>query len=560
MAAAEPLSQGRAPAGALAGGTATASWWRRLEWVAAGLLALAAAWVHALRLAHAGALWRDEEGALRLALLPSLREMFRQFPHEAFPLAVPLSIRLYTRVAGDSDLALRGFGLAAGLAVTVALFVAARATGRTWPLLSLALLAGNAPFVVFGDSLRGYGLGSCFVVLYFAALARLLARPGPWPAAAALAAALGAVHSLLGNAALVAALAAAAAIAALRDGRRRVALAALATGAAAGLSLLPYLGPLRATRTWNEVVINRTWLGHLVHVLLATLGPAAAAWLALLAAALVAAFLWRPAPRGVDATVLAGGVRWFCGLALVLGIAGELAFLYVLGYTPRAWYYLPLLALTAAAIEPLVAALCVTPPARAARIAGALLLAAWPIAAELPRLRMRMTNADLVARQLATAASAADLVVVSPWYMEISFDRYYRGPAPIMALPTLADHRMHRYDLLRLRLASEHPIDDVLASAGRTLRGGHRVWVVGKLRLPPAGQPPAVLPPAPATRWGWNDIPYEISWQMQLGALLRDHAASLRAVPVPAPDPVSPLEAMRLILAAGWRDQAPPGR
>jgi hypothetical protein len=119
---------------------------------------------------------------------------------------------------------------------------------------------------------------------------------------------------------------------------------------------------------------------------------------------------------------------------------------------------------------------------------------------------------------------------------------------------------MHRYDLLRLRLASEHPIDDVLASAGRTLRGGHRVWVVGKLRLPPAGQPPAVLPPAPATRWGWNDIPYEISWQMQLGALLRDHAASLRAVPVPAPDPVSPLEAMRLILAAGWRDQAPPGR
>ena len=553
--------------------------WRRLEWGAAGLLGLAAVWAHGLRLAHAGGLWRDEAGAVRLALMPGLRDVFRLFPHEAFPLAVPLAIRLYARVAGDGDLALRGFGLAVGLALTAALFMAARASGRTQPLLSLALVAGNAPCVVFGDSLRGYGLGCCFILLYFAALARLLARPGPWPVTAALAAALGAVHSLLGNAALVAALCAAAAIAALRRGRPRLALAALGTGLAAGVSLLPYQVPLHAARSWNDVVVYRTGLAHIVRVLWATLDPAAWAWLALLAAALVAAFRPRPRPAGAGppaagpadpreppsaasgpaapADLPTDDLRWFLGLALVLGIAAHLLFLYVLGYTPRAWYDLPLLALVAAAIEPLVASLCVAPLARAARIAAALALAAVLLAANLPRLRMRMTNADLVARRLAAAASAGDLVLVSPWYLGISFDRYYRGPASFSTVPYLRDHRMHRYDLLRRQLAAPHPIDDLLASAGRTLRAGHRVWVVGELRLPPPGQAPVVLPPAPATAWGWNDFPYGISWSLQLGALLRDHAASLRIVPVPADDPVSPLETMVLAAAEGWRAAAP---
>jgi hypothetical protein len=576
------------------------SWWRRAEWGAAGLLGLAAVWAHGLRLAHAGGLWRDEAGAVNLALLPALRDVFRLFPHEAFPLAVPAAIRLYARVAGDGDLALRGFGLAVGLAVTAALFVAARASGRTQPLLSLALVAGNAPSVVFGDSLRGYGLGCCFVLLTFAALARLLARPGPWTVTAALAAALGAVQTVLGNAALVGALCLAAAIAALRGGRRRLALAALGTGLAAGVSLLPYLVPLRAASSWNEVVVYRTGLPHIVRVLWASLAPAGAAWLALVGAALIAAFRPRERPagpsgvmprrQGVAGVTAADGragmpapdgatdeagpagaaaagaaaaadfatdeVRWFCGLALALGIAAQLVFLYVLGYTPRAWYLLPLLALAAAAIEPLVASLCVTPWARAARIAAALLLAAVLLAANLPRLRMRMTNADLVARQLAATASAGDLVLVSPWHLGISFDRYYRGPATWKTLPDLADHRVHRYDLLRRQLAAPHPIDDLLASAARTLRGGHRVWVVGELRLPPPGQAPVVLPPAPATAWGWNDFPYGISWGLQLGALLRDHAASLRIVPVPAADPISPLETMVLAAAEGWRDGA----
>ncbi|MBV8201865.1 MAG: hypothetical protein JOZ15_14680, partial [Acidobacteria bacterium] len=188
----------------------------RLEWAAAALLSLFMVWVHGQRLAHAGGLWRDEAAAARLATMPSLRAVWRLFPHEAFPLAVPLAIRTFAKIAGSGDEALRVFGFLVGIAVAAALWLSARAAGGgTLPLLSLALLAGNAPFVVFGDSLRGYGLGSLCVVLGFAALARLLRRPGPGAATAALLALVGAVQCLLGNAALVAALCAAAAFAAL---------------------------------------------------------------------------------------------------------------------------------------------------------------------------------------------------------------------------------------------------------------------------------------------------------------------------------------------------------
>ena len=597
---------------------------RRLEWAAAALLSLFTVWAHGERLVHGGGLWRDEAAAVRLATLPSLRAIWRLFPHEAFPLAVPLAIRSFTGVAGSGDGALRVFGMLVGLAVAAALWVSARAAGRTLPLLSLALLAGNAPFVVFGDSLRGYGLGSLCIVLGFAALARLLRRPGPWPATAALLAMVGAVQCLLGNAALVAALCTAAALAALaapavlaaaepmparegarateerRHAGRRVAFVAINVGLAAAVSLLPYAAPLMAARAWSVVVVYHPGLQRIVQMVGATLGPALAAW-AVLAVLAVAATAWTLAARrrpsgnpqgdtpgqaarapisGATATGSTGArateialpspplpsppsppedrpraedVRLFAVLALVLGVAAQLLFQKLLGYTPRAWYDLPLLALVACALEPLVAALCRTPLARLARVALAIALAAAMLPYELPRLRLRMTNADLVARRLASAAAPDDLVLVSPWYYGVSFDRYYRGPAAWMTLPDLPEHGMHRYDLLKARLAAPHPIDDVLAAAQRTLSAGHRVWLVGKLRLPPPGQAPPVLPPAPASPEGWHDYPYVQSWALQLGAMLHAHAGALAREPVPSPHPVSPLEDMTLAVAAGWR-------
>jgi len=373
------------------------------------------------------------------------------------------------------------------------------------------------------------------------------------------------------------------------QGRRRVAAAALGVGIAAGLSLLPYAAALKEARSASLLMSHPVPPGLIVRVLAATLGPVAAAWPVLLGLGL-AGVAWRlvrprraaaaraaaardagpvaapaaapagPEPRDArDGAVAEAGVsrddalRLFSALVIVLGVTGQLLFLAFLRFTPRAWYDLPLIALVGGALEPLVAGLCSTTWTRLARVVLALALAATQLLAALPRLRMRMTNADLVARRLAVTAAGGDLVVVSPWHFGISFDRYYRGPASWMTLPQLADHQMHRHDLLMARLAAPHPIDDVLQAARRALAGGHRVWLVGELRLPPPGRQPPILPPAPATAWGWDDLPYGISWELQLGALLRDHAASLRAVPVPSANPISPLEHMALAVADGWR-------
>jgi hypothetical protein len=538
---------------------------RKLEWGTGALLGLMVLWAHGLRVVHAGGLWRDEAALAHLATLPSLGAVWRLLARDSVPILAPLAIRTYSGIAGAGDQALRGFGMAVGLAVAAALWLAARSTGRSLPLLSLALVGANAAFVVFGDSLRGYGLGSLFMLLSFTALGRLLAHPGPGTAAAALLAALGAVHSLFGNAVLVGALCSAAAIAAMWQGRRRVAAAALGVGLAAGLSLLPYAATLREARSAGVLMSHPVSPWLIVRVLAATLGPVAAAWLLLLGLGL-AGVAWRlAAPAGPVALDPRDGapeearvsrddaLRLFSALVIVLGVAGQLLFLAFLRFTPRAWYDLPLIALVGGALEPLVAGLCRTTWTRLARVVLALALAATQLPAALPRLRMRMTNADLVARRLAVTAAGGDLVVVSPWHFGISFDRYYRGPASWMTLPQVADHQMHRHDLLMARLAAPHPIDDVLQGARRTLAGGHRVWLVGELRLPPPGRQPPILPPAPATAWGWDDLPYGISWELQLGALLRDHATSLRAVPVPFIDPISPLEQMPLAVADGWR-------
>jgi hypothetical protein len=560
--------------------TAASPGLRRLEWAAAGLLGVATLWVHGLRLAHAGSLWRDESGALSLATRTTLREVFRLFPHEAFPLAVPMTIRLYTRIAGEGDQALRWLGMAIGLAIAGALWLSARVTGRTLPLLSLALIAGNASFTVFGDSLRGYGLGSLCILLAFISLARLLARPGWWSAAAALLAVLASVHCLLSNLALAEALCAAAFVTALRRGSRRLALALLGIGVAAALSLLPYWSPLSQARGWSVAAAESTNLERITSGLGAAMGPARLIWPVLALGALAGAARFGPrrnggppaaapqraphdAPDGgrvqIEAAHAAAArarrdedMRRFAVLAIVLASAAEALFLATLGYHSRAWYYLPLLVLIAAALEPLLAELCRAGWAARSRVVLAVVLTFALLACELPRLRERMTNVDLVAGRLA-AAAGDDLVLVSPWYFGVSFDRYYRGPAGWTTVPALADHRIHRYDQLKARLAAPQPIADVLERVRRALGGGHRVWLVGRLRLPPAGEAPPHLPPAPATRTGWQDTPYIDSWSLQLGAFLRDHAAALETIPVPCPDPVSSREDMSLAVARGWR-------
>lgn len=578
-------------AGAEAARDARAERLRRWERAVAVGLSVAVVALHAMRLLYAGGLWRDEAAAARLATLP-LREVLTLFQHEAFPLLFPFTLRAWSLLTGGGDLALRAFGLLVGLAVAGVLWLNAWTTARTLPLLSLALLGFSAPFLVFGDAVRGYGLGSALILLTYGLLARMVAEPergpaglqrGPTKATVALTAlaAVASVQVLVPNAALLLALCASAvAVAALRR-RWRLAACVAGCGVVAALSLLPYWTVVAEARQWNLIAAYGTGLGQIWRVFAAALGLrlARVGWLLLIVPGLAGAVAgWRWAavghgggmspgdPAGGGPQRAAGesaarldSVALFAALTIPCALATYSVLLKTLGYTPRAWYFLPLMAVFASALDTLFAALV-----RGGRRWGAAVLlavVALVVAAQLvplaQRIAVRQTKADLVAWRVAALAAPQDLVVVNPWYYGVSFNRYYSGRTRWMTVPDLADHRVHRYDLLKVRLASPRPIDDVLAAAAGTLASGHRVWLVGDARFPQPGLPVPVLPPAPRSEWGWYDFPYTVSWSLQLGSFLRGHAAQAATVAVPVPHAVSGFEDLKLLVFAGWRAERP---
>ncbi|HEX3131248.1 MAG TPA: hypothetical protein VH394_28185, partial [Thermoanaerobaculia bacterium] len=485
--------------------------------------------LHVQRFLHAGALWRDEAAAVQLATLPTIGEVFDRFPHEAFPMLFPLTVRAWVAMTGGSDLALRAMGMIVGLAILAALWLNARRAG-TVPLVSVALLGFHPFFLTYGDSVRGYGLGTLMILLTFGAYARLVKNPDRKSILSTAIAAVLSVHLLLHNSALLLGIGSAAAAAGVIRKQWKVTIAALGVGLLAALTLLPYMGPLTAARSWNVVVQEKIGPGTILEAVGNTLGQPGL-WALFLLAGLGVAIFRRE--------------NLFPLLVIPAVIAAQYGLFLVLGYSPRIWYFLPLMAVVASALDQLLAApiriLRIAVPAAATLVALLLLPAAYKSA------QVRMTNADTAAQVLTTQAGPRDLILVNPWFVGISFGRYYQGSAPWKTLPDLPDHRMHRYDLLMERMKSEAPIADVLEAVQRTLASGGRVWVAGSLQAPPPGKEPPRLGPAPGgSPWGWQDAPYSISWTMQLGAFLRDHAVRGGEVEVPAPGPVSDFERLRV--------------
>jgi hypothetical protein len=519
----------------------------RLEVVVAAALTLWVVVLHLIFLTHAGPLWRDEAEAIGFASMPSLAETFQSLHYGNFPPLFATVVRGWTLAGLGTDTGYRVLGCLIGLGTLAALWFAARAFGARAPLLALALFSANPVVVRVGDSMRSYGLGIILVVLTQALVWKYVQSPRRSSWAAGAVAAVLSVQCLYQSSWFILAFCIGAWAVTLPQKQWRTAVGVGLIGVAAALSLLVDLGNLLQSREWFGLTQASVQFDGVLDALLETCranGP----WMALVWSALFAMAV-------VSALVIGWQLRaWnmiYGGVVLAAATALFMEFLRYASMPPRIWHFPIFLAPSALAIETVLAGI----PLAAVRW-GRAVLAALVVLISIPLCRkevtLRQSNMDLVALKLKASAQPGDLIVASPWYIGLSLRRYL-DEKRWTSVPPIADFRFHRYDLLKERMVSAHPIAGLEDQIRQTLRSGHALWVAGMFHSPPPGKPVKVYPPY---QGGVDlaDASYCDSWVCQIAEMIRTNGCDITPMrlPVPGGTPVNPVEDVSLRVIRGW--------
>ena len=149
----------------------------RIETLVAIALTCVLVGMHVIHLLNAGPLWRDEISSLSLAIEPQWKNFREGLTLDPFPALFFVILRGWHALVGNSDFALRVLGFLIGVPGVGAFWVNARLTGRQTPIISLLLIGFCPTLMIWGDMLRGYGLGVIFIVLSFALFWQVIERP-----------------------------------------------------------------------------------------------------------------------------------------------------------------------------------------------------------------------------------------------------------------------------------------------------------------------------------------------------------------------------------------------
>ena len=525
---------------------------RHSNWIAAALVTLFATYLHVLFFLNAGGMWRDEAAFVHLSLLSSLSDVWQILGFDHCPILMPLAVRAWSATAslGNTDPGLRVLGLYVGLFLLLTFWLASWIMRGGAPLLAVTLAGLNVTIIRAGDSLRGYGLGSALAVLTLAVIWRLASRPSLTVFSCAVAAAVLSVQALYQNAFCVFAACCGGFVLCAVERRWRDTLPIFAVGAAAAVSLLPYIPLIIRAQDWY--VLNKIGFrfSHAWKVFSVTTGSPLTGftwvWVALWIGALAAAIyvLFRRRDRLPNQSLIL-----FAGTSLVLAAAGYAFFLKLADFATHPWYYVPLMAFSAVCLDAIFFTAW-----RWARPA-AMIFTALTISAtflfELPVLKCRQTNVDLIAARLSTEVAASDYVIVHPWYCGVTFERYYKAAAPWTTLPPLEDHGVHRFDLFKAKIQTKDPIAPVIDGITSTLQSGNRVWLVGEMPL--SEEPLPEIRPAPNNPWGWFADDYSFYWGVQVTQFLSAHCQRSAVVIDPSKICVNPYEKLPVAVLTGWK-------
>ena len=522
----------------------------------AALATAAVAGLHCVNLFHAGGLWRDEANSMALANLPTLKQVWSLLATDSFPGLFPLTMRLLGPMGWDlSDFYLRIFGFLVGISLLGALWWNARTLGIGSPLLSVSLLGSNLTIIHWGDSLRAYGLGSLLMLITIGLIWRLIGNMSPRRAAAAALAAVLSVQCLYQNTFLLAAICAAASAVCMRRKKKKELFAVLVIALIAAFSLLPYATIVARAQAWWMILkapLPLRWIWARWCESLDDSTPWMHwVWGGWYGAGMLLALSAMRKPARAKLSGPQKDLCLFAVVALAAGTLGFLIFLKIASLPTANWYYIPLMVFAALCLDVIMAL------APKGATTGITLLCCAILGLSFPAVwqgvHRRQTNIDTIAALLEREARPDDLIVVDPWACAVSFNRYYKGAAPWLAVPPLGDRTIHRYDLLKEKMAEPTAIKPVIDRMAKTLSSGNRLWMIGNAFLPASSEFPADLPPPPLPASGWSDWPYSDNWSRQIWHFIFSHAVRVEHLtPMVLAQPIYSLESLPLYVFSGW--------
>jgi hypothetical protein len=497
----------------------------------------------------AGPLWRDEVSTLNLATQPTYADVIGLLQFDSAPLLYPTLLRIWSSLGwADQDAGVRLLGFVVTMGLLVTLWLNASALAVRAPLLPLVLFAVQGASIQTMATAKPYGVGTLLGAAAFAAASVAVLRPSSLRlSTATILTILTAQASYTSAGITLAVLGMIVGILMLEDRRRALGIAAVA-----GLSvifLLPYVIPLRSSLDWRPLNHSALRLGDVLEIFVQDLSAGSAwyagVWATAVALAVVAA------TREVAGRGRKGSAERPALYGLLAGAAATVGLVTIVMLTkrfPQPWHLVHVAAVVAMGLD---LALTTTAWLRAARIALALLalVIVTPVAIE--HTGMRQTNVDTAGSYVAAAADSGDLIVLNPWFLGLTFARYYDGTVPWTTIPPIADFTVHRYDLVKRQMALPEPLDSLHDQIRATLRAGRRVFFVGGLHHVPEEQEPPKLPPAPGASTGWAEAPYAGAWSLQTGHVVQNEALFWHLIPMPSDQPVQWVEKVLVLVVEG---------
>lgn len=528
---------------------------RSFEWCLAAALTLAWVVYHIRFFLHAGGLWRDEVNSVDLCNSPRISDIIHNLQYDSFPLLWHLVLRVWIRSGiGSTDRGIRVLGLLTGLGLLGAIWYNARRFRFPTPIAMLTLLGFSSAVVCYGDSIRGYGLGMMLGLLTLGFMWDVATRPSAVRIALALIAALASVQMLFYNTVILFAICCGAMAVAIGHRKWKRAGIILGIGIFCAASMTPYHVLTERSRGFRAMLLhdpNISWLltkfteavsydaGNQVSIYTSSDKMWEGAIFFALFVALLAAMKYRgvatdwgaeDASRGSDA--FRRDVLKYHLVILLVGVVGYWAFLHSLSYLMQPWYYLALLALVAACVDGLLASMP-TAIVRTLLCAGGIGYCVVTAGPDWYDAGLRKTNLDLISAEISPMQQPGDLIVISPWFFAITFQRYYHGPADLVTVPEIDFLAYHKYDLLIGPMTNVKAMDPIIERMMDALRSGHVVYLVGDFVYPNKNAEPLILQAAPHSITGWEDGPYYFSWEDQLSYFLTHHAALSERIRVP---------------------------